>query len=444
MNRRDVMKFAAATTAAIATPESGWATGGAGKSNCIQAAGNDEQIADAAFYLPGYWPDSAFVDGVPATGNKHFARAIPKDYRGNYQILTRLGMDGSLTQALFPVRGHDVDVSPDGRLGFFGSMERDNYVCFDPHTLDLVSIGKPFAKGWIGGGHGTYLQDGKLLAVSERAPKKPYTGKADQHYGRITLRDPETLKIVESYSTHGVSPHDICLLDDGRHLAIANYGSVVPKKGKEYGIPRHVVEPSVTVIDLRDGKLVAKRTTEPGNTELRHLTARDVDRIFAIQVKLGKPGEEQKFLQDQHYAYEADFSAQDGESYLPAPVIALLGKQPAFSELGDEKLRRHMRHGLSIRYDADHGEVLATFPSTHSLMVIDDDTGEIRQRIDTAALGLDYPCGLSLIPDSPFYAVSGYWKNLFIFRRGTHEPVRELCHYASFFGHSHMTAVRTG
>ena len=442
MNRRDMMKFATAAAVATATP--GHAAGKDGKPGCIPAAAERDRVADAAFYLPGYWPDSAYVGGVPAVGNRHFARAVPKGYRGDYQMLTRLGMDGSLRQALFPVRGHDVDISPDGRLGFFGSMERDAYICFDPQTLDLVAIGAPFAKDWIGGGHGTYLQDGRLLAVSERAPKKPYSGNPEKHYGRITLRDPESLKIIESYSTHGISPHDICLLEDGRHLAIANYGSVVPKKGKEYGIPRKVVEPSVTVIDLETGKLVAKRTCEPGNVELRHLTARDVNRIFAIQVKLGKAGEEQKLLANRQYAYEADFSAQDGESFLPAPAIALLKGRTRFLDLGGEELRAFMRHGLSIRHDQDHGEVLATFPSTHSLMVIDDTTGEVRQRIDTAALGLDYPCGLSLIPDSPFYAVSGYWKNLFIFRRATHEPVRELCHYASFFGHSHMTAVRAG
>lgn len=443
MNRRNMMKYATATAVAAATVDASHAGGIGGKTDCTPVAAKPDPIADAAFYLPGYWPDSAYVGGIPAVRNKHFARAVPKNYSGNYQMLTRLGMDGSLTQALFPVRGHDVDISPDGKLGFFGSMERDNYICFDPETLDLISIGKPFAKGWIGGGHGTYLQGGKLLAVSERAPKVSYSGKPEKHYGRITLRDPETLKVVESYSTHGISPHDICLLEDGRHLAIANYGSVVPKKGKEYGTPRQVVEPSVTVIDLEDGKLVAKRTAEPGNIELRHLTARDIDRIFAIQVKLGKPGEEQSLLKNRQYAYEADFSAQEGESFLPAPVIALLQDKSRFSELGGEELHNFMRHGLSIRHDADHGEVLATFPSTHSLMIMDDSTGEIRQRIDTAALGLDYPCGLSLIPGSPFYAVSGYWKNLFIFRRGTHEPVRELCHYASFFGHSHMTAVRT-
>lgn len=445
MKRRDVMKLGAAALAATAaSPKPARAVSMAGSTDCAPVSGDQETIANTAFYIPGYWPQSVYFAGVPAIRHKHLARAIPDGYYGSIKMLTRLAGDGSVKQALFPVGGHDVVISPDGGIGFFGALERQDYVSFDPHTLDLVAMGKPYASGWIGGGHGTFIDNGKLLAVSERAPKTPYSGKPASHYGRITLRDPQTLKIVESYSSHGIAPHDICLLPDGRHLAIANYGSVVAQNHADYAIPRKVVESSVVVIDLANGKRVAKQTTGKERIETRHLTALDVDRIFAIRVEMAATGRDQIHLKNQQYAYEGDFTTPDDHCYLPTPLIALNAANSAIREIGEGSERGFMRQGIGIKYEEQHGEVLVTFPSSHSLFVIDAATSEVKQRIDTAAIGLDYPCGLSMIPGSPFYAVSGYWKNLFIFRRGSHEPVRELCHYASFFGHSHMTAVRTG
>ena len=116
-------------------------------------------------------------------------RAIPKGYTQNITMLTKFGLDGTVRQALFPVRGHDVAISPDRRLGFFGSMEQQTYVAFDPNTLNRVALGAPFKPDWIGGGHGEFLANG-LLAVTERAPKTPYRGKPADHYGHVTLREP--------------------------------------------------------------------------------------------------------------------------------------------------------------------------------------------------------------------------------------------------------------
>ena len=440
MKRRDVVKLgAAALAAATAAPT----PAAAGSAECAPSPVSRDAIADTVFYIPGYWPQSVYFGGVPAIRHKYLARAIPDGYYGSIKMLTRLAANGTVKQALFPVGGHDVVISPDGQVGFFGALERQDYVSFDPQTLDLVAMGKPCASGWMGGGHGVFIEDGRLLAISERAPKNPYSGQPGSHYGRITLRDPRTLEIVESYSSYGIAPHDICLLPDGRHLAVANYGSVVPKDHDDYAIPRKVVESSVAVIDLADGKLVDKQTTGTGRVETRHLTALSVDRIFAIKVEMAAVDEDQRHLKDHQYAYETDFTTSDEHCYLPTPLIEIRNNISGIKEIGSGAELGFMRQGIGIRHDEHHGEVLVTFPSSHSLFVIDIATSEIKQRIDTAAIGLDYPCGVSLIPGSPFYAVSGYWKNLFIFRRGSHEPVRDLCHYTSFFGHSHMTAVRT-
>ena len=392
-------------------------------------------------YIPGYMPKDAYFEGVRAFEHRRLMRAVPKDYDGSVRLLTRLGMDGDVAQALFPVYGHDVGISPDGRTGFFGNLEERSYVTFDPKSLDLIALGSPVAEGWIGGGHGVFIDGGAVLALSERAPKVGYLGRPDRHFGRITLREPDTLKVLESYSTHGVSPHDIRLLADGEHMAIANYGSVVPQGRDDYGIPLKIVEPSVTVINLRSGKLEAKYASRSRDMEIRHLCAHDLDTIYAIQTELDTGGKDQRYFKKNGSAYEAELTGGDFYSYLSAPTVRALRGSGRLEPIGTRKLRELMRHGLSIHYEPRHDEVIATYPATHSVMVFDAPSGEVKQRIDCASIGLDYPCGIVPLKDPRYYVVAGYWKNLFVFERGSHRLMRELCHYTTFFGHSHITAA---
>lgn len=58
-----------------------------------------------------------------------------------------------------------------------------------------------------------------------------------------------------------------------------------------------------------------------------------------------------------------------------------------------------MRHGLSIRYDDRHDEVIASYPTTHHVMVFDGVIGAVSRRYDTRTAGLRYPCGVTFLPD---------------------------------------------
>jgi len=100
-----------------------------------------------------------------------------------------------------------------------------------------------------------------------------------------------------------------------------------------------------------------------------------------------------------------------------------------------------MRHGLSIEYDPIHDEVLASYPASHTVLVFDAASGEVKQQINCEPIGLHYPCGITLLPGKDFYIVTGYWRNLYVFERGSHKLRRELCHYPLNFGHSHIVAV---
>ena len=109
--------------------------------------------------------------------------------------------------------------------------------------------------------------------------------------------------------------------------------------------------------------------------------------------------------------------------------------------MGRRKDIEQMRHGLSIVYDAEADQAIATYPSANRVMVFDGASGRVVKNLDSARVGLRFPCGVTLLPDGVHYAVAGYWENLFVFERKTHRLARDLCLYPVFFGHSHITSA---
>ncbi|MBB6182377.1 DUF1513 domain-containing protein [Pseudorhizobium flavum] len=400
------------------------------------AAAKIRDRRDAALYVPGYYPNSGWVNGQPLRKHRRFSRHID-DWDGPARILTRIGLDGSIRQTLLPVHAHDVEIAPDRSIGVLCGFEDRNHVAFDPVTLELAAIATSVGEGWRGGGHAAYFGDKVLL--SERAPRAPLNGPLDRHFGKVTIRDAATLRTLETYSTYGIDPHEIQLIEDGRYLVAANYGSLPDLKSRDLTVPRQVIDASITVIDMRDGSLVEKYRTGARDTELRHVASGRLDRIFAIQSRLGDDEAVRTVEGDVGEVYPFDITTEAGSNYLPAATLRYDAKRKRAAPMGGRNETALMRHGLSIIYDERNDEAIATYPTTHRVMAFDGASGAVTAVLDTSKMGLRYPCGIALLPDGAHYAVTGYWENLFVFERRTHRLVRELCQYPVFFGHSHIS-----
>ena len=431
VDRRSVLTGGALLALAATAP---------GEAAQAKPAAAAKALKDAAVYVPGYFPDYAYANGRKVTEHRRFMRAI-RNPDGVKRMISRIGMDGSVRQTLLPVNAHDVEVAPDRSTGVLCGFEAGEHCAFDPRTLDMIAYAPSLGEGWRGGGHAQYLDGGRIVILSERAPAQPVRGGLEPHFGRVTIRDPETLKIAESYSTHGIDPHDIRLIDDGKYLVAANYGSVVSAKTGRHSVPRQVVEASVTVIEVSSGKLVDKHTTNARDIELRHLAAGRLDRIFAIQSRYGSDRQDADQRADDHAAYDFDQTTEPGLNYIGAATLKYDATTGRAKKMGGRKATDLMRHGLSIRYDELYDEAIATYPSSHQLMVFDGETGSLSKRFDTRTVGLRYPSGVTMLPDGVHYAVTGYWENMFVFERGSHRLVRELCLYPLFFGHSHISSA---
>lgn len=412
-------------------------------SGCAPLAHDVPRIStQGRLFIPGYKTADALIDGRPALRKLD---ATDRMRAEDTTLLTRIDTNGGVARAIFPITGHDVAIAPDGALGFFGRMGASegraaHHIAFDPATLEEVGRGRPLGPEWRGGGHGVYLLDGSAILTAERAPIVGWTGRLANHYGRIALRDPKSLRVIDSISCHGIDPHEVRLLPGGRQLAVANYGSVARPGDSELGVPRQVEEASLTVVDLASGELVAKRISADPEVELRHLALSEEGGFFAIRVHLA-PADADAPWRKAGPLDEPDRTADIGESYLPAGPLIFPGIEAEAIVCGTPAEVDGMRHGLSVEFDPVGGEFIATYPSSHRLMVFDAATGRVRREVDTARLGLPYPCGLALMPDGLTYAVAGYGQDVMLFRRGTHQPLDRLPRRVRLFGHSHMTVA---
>jgi hypothetical protein len=434
MRRRDFLAGTLGATGAL----------GAAVVSGPRAAGACEQVATAApidvpavYLIPGYRPDYAHYRGRPVLEAEELRGNIPAGYDGNITMLFRISeADGSVRHTLMPIRGHAITPREDGPA-FWNSLEGPTMLLFDPGTLEATAL-LTLDDGFLGGGHGRFLPDGRHLVVTERRKHDGYTGSPDAHHGRLAIRDARTLALVEAYDAGGVQPHDLALLPDGRHVVIANYGSV----GVRDEWRPNIVEPSLTLVDLESGTLVDKRVYGDPMIEVRHLAAGGLDRVAAILARRGSFAEEEALLSGIARIYPPDQSAGDGGAYLPAPVERYDLSAPdrgSVAVLPENPL--HSRYGQTIVHDDAHDEFIATFTTSSAVIVFAGDSGAVRKVIETEPLGLRYPRGIALHPDGRHYAVSGAWDNVVLFERGTHAVALGRTIFLALYEHSHIAAL---
>jgi hypothetical protein len=423
LSRRALLAGLGAAAAALAAPRGVRAEAGSG-----------------VYLVPGYRPDMAYFEGRPLLGHPAFTANIPRGYDGPTTLVTRIdGATGAVARAVMPIGGHAITVRPGGGAAIFNSLNGGNFIAFDPVSLEIDRDLRHDA-GFIGAGHAAYGRDGVLVTIERRA-LQPFTGRIADHYGRLVLRDADSLAPLQAYACHGLAPHEVELTADGRYAVIANYGEAGwPDGGAHDGLP-FLVEPSLTVIELAGGKLVHKVVNDDARTEVRHVAVRGLDRVFAIQARLARFADGQVAMADWDGVYEPDlWSAGPELGYLPAPVrrYDLAGASPAGTESITDRPAL-MRYGQSIVYDPVHDQAIASFPTRHAVVVFDGRDGAVRRVIDTERFGLRQPRGVALHPDGRRYAVSGYWNDIALLARGSHRLDRGGTIRATFFGHSHMT-----
>ena len=221
----------------------------------------------------------ALPEGAAGAFEPECFAAARKDDRGVYSAALFSLKDGDMRSVELPDRGHDITLKPDGsewvtfarRPGRFGvAIPMDAR----PPVWFATRPNRHFF------GHGAFSADGRLLYSTEN----DYDGAR----GVIGVRDAtDSYKQLGEFSAHGVEPHDIQLLADGRTMVIANGGiRTRPESADELNIPD--MQPSLVYVDVETGDLLEEQRLAPGlhQISIRHLAIAARDTIaFGCQYR---------------------------------------------------------------------------------------------------------------------------------------------------------------
>ncbi|EIJ43604.1 hypothetical protein BegalDRAFT_2769 [Beggiatoa alba B18LD] len=145
---------------------------------------------------------------------------------------------------------------------------------FNPQTGDKYQVLQcPEKRHFFG--HGCFSHDGKTFFTTEHH--------FDLGTGVIGIYDANTFQRLSEMPTYGIDSHELCLMDDGKTLVIANGGiETHPESGREKLNLDHM-SPSLTYIDSQTGELLEKQTLPHPSLSIRHLAINAQQVAIALQ-----------------------------------------------------------------------------------------------------------------------------------------------------------------
>ena len=293
-------------------------------------------------------------------------QAAPAERRVEVEPLfaaARRAADGSFSAAIFrsdgtdvnavdlPARGHDVTVCPVTRTCVAFARRPGNFaVAFRrDRSWTPIRFTTPPDRHFYG--HGVFSRDGRILFATEND--------FEAGRGRIGLYDATaSFRRIGELDSHGVGPHDIALLKDGRTLVVANGGIETHPDvgGGRTKLNLATMSPSLAYVDTITGELIERHELPEG---LRKLSLRHLDVGAGGMVVIGGQ-------------LEGDLTSE-------APLILRhrLGEAPKAVELAADLSPRLRGYISSVAVDAS-GEIAALTASRGGLVVfIDVATGRL-------------------------------------------------------------------
>ena len=132
-------------------------------------------------------------------------------------------------------------------------------------------------------GHGVFSPDGRYLFTTEND--------FENGVGVIAVRDGETLTQVRQMPSHGVGPHELAFLGDGRTLVVANGGIRTHPDYPRQKLNIHAMEPSLAYVDAASGALRARHALDNRFLSIRHLVVGPGDLVCIALQHEGLPDE---------------------------------------------------------------------------------------------------------------------------------------------------------
>ena len=254
-------------------------------------------------------------------------------------------------------------------------------------------------------GHGVYSPDGRYLFTTENDFEKGI--------GVVGVRDAETLAWIREMPSHGIGPHELALLGDGRTLVIANGGiRTHPEAPREkLNIPN--MAPSLTYVDAASGTLRATHTLDNHFLSIRHLAVGHDDRVgIALQ--------------------------HEGSQEDAPPLVGFqLGDEPIVLADAPDALLRSLNHYTgSICLHADTGTAAVSCPRGGQVTFWDSGSARFLTSLPIRDAG-----GVSLSADGGCFVVTNGLGEIHSIRADTLNPAAAPVRVADTMWDNHLTLV---
>lgn len=236
-----------------------------------------------------------------------------------------------------PMRAHGCAVHPNdpNRVLFFARRPGTQAFELDRTTMKASTVFTT-REGRHLAGHGTYSANGDLLLT----PEHDY----ERARGVVVVRDARNFAVVGEMDTHGIDPHEIAWMPDGRSLLVANGGIMTHPRSFRRKLNIPTMDPSLCVLDAESGDCKEQWRLPDHLLSIRHV-AMTSDGITAVGLQ-----------------YEGNKQAVPGIVALYRPGVS--GKQARFSLLTApaEETPRFQGYVASVAISAAHDLIAAACP----------------------------------------------------------------------------------
>ncbi len=216
--------------------------------------------------------------GIQAAGIRGHAGPLfvgcRADAVGNHYISGFEQLGDTRFSLPLPNRGHAMAFHPTRQemVVFARRPGRFAVVIDDDQGIALYRIDAAPKRHFYG--HGTFSPDGRILFTTEND--------YDSGEGVVGLYDADDgYRRVDEYPSHGIGPHELILMPDGKTLAIANGGIHTHPDHGRAKLNLNDMTPSLVFADIADGRHLDQASLPESHHQLsiRHLAALNENRI---------------------------------------------------------------------------------------------------------------------------------------------------------------------
>lgn len=186
-----------------------------------------------------------------------------EDARGDQYVGGLSLRNDKVFGARVPMRAHGCAIHPTdpNRVLFFARRPGNQAFELDRSTMRVRTVFTT-QPGQHLAGHGTYSSNGEFVFT----PEHDY----ERVRGVVVVRDARTFKVVREIDTHGIDPHELAWLPDGK-LLVANGGIMTHPRTFRRKLNIPTMDPSLCVLDASSGECKEQYRLPDHLLSIRHV-----------------------------------------------------------------------------------------------------------------------------------------------------------------------------